>query len=139
MIIRKLNIRGWRCFFCFALDRYNADVILSRLEELEAPPSILRRVRRNIRLDRMDTGFTYSNLFLRESVIVIGRSSSGAEFLNSFVHELRHLADDIAFVYGYALRGEEVAYLTGDIALALSDVVCAMSCEVCRKDGISSL
>ena len=102
------------------------------MEELEAPPSILRRVERNMELDQMDTGFTYSNLFLRESVVVIGRSSSGAEFLNSFVHELRHLADDIAYVYGYPLRGEEVAYLTGDIALALSDIVCAMSCDSCR-------
>lgn len=133
MISRKLNIRGWRCCFCFALDGYASDVILSRLSRLGAPPSILRRVRKNMELDQMDTGFTYSNLFLRESVVVIGRSSSGAEFLNSFVHELRHLADDIAYVYGYPLRGEEVAYLTGDIALALSDIVCTMSCEVCRK------
>lgn len=133
MIIRELNIRGWRCFFCFALEVYDKDVILSRMERLGAPPSILGRVEKNMARDRMDTGFTYSNLLGRESVIVIGRSSSGAEFLNSFVHELRHLADDIAYVYGYPPRGEEVAYLTGDIALALSDIVCVMSCENCRK------
>ena len=133
MIIRKLNIRGWRCSFCFALEGYDFDVVLAGLRKIDAPPSILRRVERNMELDQMDTGFTYSNLFLRESVVVIGRSSSGAEFFNSFVHELRHLADDIAYVYGYPLRGEEVAYLTGDIALALSDIVCTMSCEVCRK------
>lgn len=80
----------------------------------------------------MDTGFTYSNPEFRESVVVIGSSSSGAEFLNSFVHELRHLTDDIAYTCGYPLRGEPAAYLAGDISMGLSDIVCVMSCEKCR-------
>ena len=83
--------------------------------------------------DRMDTGFTYSNPHRMESIVVIGRSSSGAEFQNSYVHELRHLTDDIAYFYGYPLRGEPAAYLAGDIALELSDIVCKMSCDHCRE------
>lgn len=103
------------------------------MRKLGAPPSILHRVENNMILDRMDTGFTFSAPQRRTSVVVIGRSSSGAEFLNSFVHEVRHLTDDIAYTDHMPLRGEPAAYLAGDIALALSDVVCQMSCEHCRK------
>lgn len=120
--------------FYFAVSGYWRTDILQRLEELDAPPSILKRVSRNMSLDRMDTGFTYSNPVIKKSLVVIGRSSSGAEFLNSFVHELRHLADDISFVYGYPLRGEPAAYLTGEIALGLSDIVCELSCDKCRSE-----
>lgn len=133
MISRSLNIRGWRCRFYFSVDGYWIYEILSRLEELDAPPSILRRVLRNMVLDRMDTGFTYSSPAFRESVVVVGRSSSGAQFLDSFVHELRHLTDDIAYADHLPLRGEPTAYLSGDIALALSDIVCDMSCDFCKK------
>lgn len=133
MIFRALNIRGWRCLFYFSIDRYWVTDILNRLRELQAPPSILQRVERNMLADSLNTGFTYSNPTLRSSVVVIGRSSSGAEFLNSFVHELRHLTDDIAYTYGYPLRGEPAAYLNGDISLMLSDIVCTLTCNECRK------
>lgn len=83
--------------------------------------------------DRMDTGFTYTNPYRRHVVMVVGRSSSGAEFINSFVHELRHLADDFARGNDFALDGEPIAYFSGDMAYALADVVCALGCDCCRK------
>lgn len=132
MIYRSLNIRGWRCFFYFAIEGYWIDTILDNLGELDAPLSILQRVERNMLADKMDTGFTYSNPSMRASVVVLGRQSSGAEFLNSFVHELRHLTDDISSAYGYPMRGEKVAYLTGEIALHLADIVCSQCYDKCR-------
>lgn len=132
MIFRSLNIRGWRCYFFFAIDSYGIDTILDYLGELDAPPAILQRVQTNMLLDKLDTGFTYSNPAQRASVVVLGRQSTGAEFLNSFVHEVRHLTDDIASAYGYPMRGEKVAYLTGEIALHLAEVVCQQCCEECR-------
>lgn len=132
MLYRSLNIRGWWCFFYFAIHSYWIDEILLRMSDIGAPPFILSNARIKMREDRMDTGFTFSNPTMRTSVVVLGRQSSGAEFLNSFTHELRHLTDDIATAYDYPIRGEEVAYLAGDIALKLSDIVCQQSCFECR-------
>ena len=132
MLFRRLNIGNWSCSFYFAVNSYWNKEILRELVSLDAPPSIIHQIHQKMLRDELDSGFTYSNMRLRRSVLVVGRSSSGKEFLNSFCHELRHLVDDISRIWGLSLSGEPVAYLTGDIALELSDIVCKMSCDHCR-------
>ncbi len=131
MIHRRVVINEWACEFYFAMGAYRRREILGQLVSCQAPDPVLRRVRHNMRADKLNTGFTFSNGDIRKSVIVIGNTSSGSEFLNSFVHELRHLTDDIAVADGMQLSGEPVAYLAGDIANELSDVVCHLSCDRC--------
>lgn len=139
MIHRTVIMNDWTCEFYFAMGSYRRKEILGQLVSCHAPGSILRRVSRNMRADKLNTGFTFSNCDIRKSVIVIGNSSSGSEFLNSFVHELRHLTDDIARADGMQLSGEPVAYLSGDIATELSDIVCRLSCDSCRKSRAEDL
>lgn len=133
MIYRVINIAGWECELYVSLDGYWVEDIIDSMLGCGASESVIRRISMNMRRDEMDTGFTYSNPALRRSVMVIGRTSEGKQFLNSFVHELRHLVDDIAESSGMQITGEGVAYLTGDIAMSLADIVCALSCDHCRK------
>ncbi len=133
MISRRLHSAGWRFDCYFAATRYRTGTILRALERCGASSRIMRRVERNMLRNRMDTGFTYTNPYRRHVVMVVGRSSSGAEFINSFVHELRHLADDFARGNDIALDGEPIAYFSGDMAYALADVVCALGCDCCRN------
>ena len=79
----------------------------------------------------VNEGFSWPDSRLMRSCIFIGPTTSGAEFLDSFTHELRHLADDIATFLGINLRGEEVAYLTGDTTRDLAEVVCRLGCPDC--------
>ena len=72
---------------------------------------------------------TYSSPELHESVLVIGQADSAEEVINTFSHELRHLVDDIAVVYDIVSGSEEVAYLTGNIALSLAAVLLQIVCE----------
>lgn len=134
MIRREINTYDWICIAYFSVSEYWRNEILDTLKECGADDFIMRRVDENMRHNQMDTGFTYSNLKNHKSIMVIGKASSGAEFLNSFCHELRHLVDDIAKSRGYDMGGEEVAYLTGEIALQFSDIVCNQSCDFCRED-----
>jgi hypothetical protein len=97
----------------------------------------MRKVERNMLCDKMDTGFTYTNPYRQRIVMVVGRSSSGAEFINSFVHELRHLADDFARANDIAIDGEPIAYFSGDMAYALADIACKLGCEYCREEVYS--
>ena len=114
MKIRDLRIGkyGWRVRVYFAVHGYHTRSILSSLEEIECPGTILERVRENLLRADMDSGFTYSNKTMRRSVVVVGLATSQAQFLNSFEHELRHLCDDIAAASGMPMQGEEGAYLT---------------------------
>lgn len=133
MIARTIHINDWVAHFYFAIDTYWVDEIIGRLHKLGASKSIVAQVKKNMRKNAMNSGFTYSKPAKRESVVVIGRSSNGGEFLNSCTHEIRHLVDDIAKADGMPICGEGVAYLTGDIINKISDIVCKFSCNCCRN------
>lgn len=40
---------------------------------------------------------------------------------------------DIAVADGMGMSGEAVAYLSGDTAMLVADIVCQMSCDHCRS------
>lgn len=134
MLVRRIHIRAWTAIFYFCFDSYDIGVIKNALVWADAPDSIIQHVSENAMDEHYDEGFCYSNPSDRKSVIGIGITSTGPEFLDSTVHELTHLAQDIANTDGIDLLGEEFAYLAGDISHEISDIVCEMSCPHCRGD-----
>lgn len=134
MFFRRTSILGWEIVFLFDYGRMDGDAVLSELSDAGAPSSVAEKVDLKIRLCMPNEGFTYSNLRSRRSVVAIGPTTSGREFLSTFCHELRHLTDDIASERGLPIRGEDVAYLTGELARRLFPVVC----RHCRKSPSSS-
>ena len=83
--------------------------------------------------EQYDTGFTYSNLKGRCSVMVIGLTSSPAEFQNTFDHEKGHLAMHICEIDKIEPFSEEYQYLTGEIGQLMFPVAKNFLCEHCRK------
>lgn len=132
MLIRRVHIRAWTAIFYFDYDSYDIGVLEDALVWADAPNSIIQKVSDNATAHTMNEGFCYSNPTERKSVIGVGVASTGPEFLDSTVHELAHLAQDIAHTDGIDPFGEEFAYLTGDISHEISDIVCEMSCPHCR-------
>lgn len=133
MIIRRIDIQDWTAIFLFSFDNLEKKDVLRQLIDCEPPASIVKKVEENLSRNRPDEGFTYSNTDIRRSVVYIGPTSSGGEFLSSFVHELAHVVCDICVTDKISLRGEKIAYLTGEIARRLSDVVCFFSCDSCSR------
>lgn len=129
---RKIYIKDWSADVFFCSHHYDEHVLQEALEDVEAPWSVIVRMREIARDDEYNTGFTYSNERKRQSVVVIGKSTNAAEFVNTFVHELRHLSDDIAISTNIDLRGEGVGYLQGEIARELADIVGLFICPKCR-------
>ena len=120
---------GWQVHIYYAVTGYNSAPILADLVDIDCPPKLLKRISRNLKSGKMDTGFTYSNKHLRCTVMVIGMHSSPSEFLNSLEHELRHLVDDISDAVHIPVRGEAVAYLTGDINSHIAEDVKMFLCD----------
>jgi hypothetical protein len=132
MVHRVLKIGRWIVDFLFAERKYDIEGIVSCLRHANAPGRIIDQA-----VDLMDegepnTGFTYSNGIVFRAVVCIGPTSSGAEFQNTLVHEIHHLAVAIASGIGVDLESETPAYLAGDTMREFADVVCHLGCDHCR-------
>lgn len=133
MFRRTIRIGRWLTYFLFVVDAYDKEMILSFLDTFGATDSVMKRADRIMDDGFLNRGFTFSNPDLRRALVVIGPTSSGAEFINSFSHEMRHLADAIAKSIGYDLDAEEPAYMTGDTVRDLAEVVCELGCPHCHS------
>jgi hypothetical protein len=132
MTHRTIHIRGWRVDV-FIEGGYHPDMVMECLEEMDAPNDILEKAHGLIVENKPNQAFTYSNG--RHTCIYIGWTTSGEEFLNSLVHEIRHLVDHIAAFYGLE-NNEAVGYLSGDAALLLAEDICEHGCVHCRKEYV---
>lgn len=123
----------WHVYVYMAASKDDAPEILRKLESIGIDGQQYMRAERHLqKAFREDTGMTYSNLDTRTTVMVIGRSTSEAETVNTFSHELRHLGDDLTEACGIPHHGEEIAYITGDVACALAGSLLRVVCD-CPK------
>lgn len=116
--------------FLFSTGGYDIDGILACLRDADATRSILNQAEDLMRSCEYNCGFTFANPFRKRAVVLIGPTSSGAEFIDTLVHEVHHLAVAIATELGIDLEGESPAYISGDSARALADVICRMGCRM---------
>lgn len=84
--------------------------------------------------DDRNTGLTYSSFPLRRSVMVISRTSSPEEFMNSWDHEKGHLVKHVARCFVLDPFGEKVQYLSGRVAQLMFPVAGKFLCGHCRKE-----
>lgn len=129
MIHRVITIGRWTVDFLFATKRYDIDGVLSCLYDAHAPDEIMEKAEELMLSCRYNCGFTYTNQNRRRAVVLIGPTTSGDEFQNTLVHEIRHLADAIAKSLGVPLDSERPAYISGDTAKALAEVICELGCR----------
>lgn len=122
---------GWKVTCYYAVTHYEVDEILRTLAEAGADDKSLDRAYKNLSSGNLNTGLCYSGN--GESVLVISCASSPAQFLNSLVHELHHLASHIASALGYDQKGEEACYIAGETAERMYPVANKFLCEHCRK------
>ena len=133
MRVRFLRLQRWDFEFYFSFDTIDKERILEALVWADAPDSLISKVSKNVSAGRLNEGFCYSNHNLRRTVLGTGRSSSGPEMLDSIVHEIIHICQHISLEDQIDPFGEEFAYLGGDIAREISDIVCELSCPHCNR------
>lgn len=122
---------GWKITCYYAVTHYEVEEILQTMEGARADDESLERAYENLSSGNLNTGLCYSGK--GESVLVISCASSPAQFLNSLVHELHHLASHIASALGYDQKGEEACYIAGETAERMYKVANKFLCEHCRK------
>jgi hypothetical protein len=137
---RTIHIRGWRVDV-FIEDNANApyniqghfnemDEVIDCVIGIGANDDIVEKATRMLSEGNPNQAFTYSNG--RRTVIWIGKTTSAEEFINSMIHELRHLVDHIAEYYSLD-NNEAVGYLSGDAAFMLAEDICEHGCRHCNQ------
>ena len=64
-------------------------------------------------------GFTYTDTNRKVSVVVIGNADSYKQFLNTIVHEAKHVQTAICGYYGIDESSEDAAYLIGYLVMRM--------------------
>lgn len=62
-----------------------------------------------------DVGFTHSDLNKRRSIVGISPASSHSDFINTVVHEAKHVQSHICRYFDVSEDSEKAAYLIGYI------------------------
>ena len=82
----------------------------------------------------MNNGFTFTNQKTKESVIVIGTTTTANEFANTYSHEKGHLVRHISQTLGIAPYGEEEQYIHGELSSKMFKVGKRFLCDCCRNN-----
>lgn len=69
----------------------------------------------NVYLDKKNTGFTHTDFNKRRSIVGISISTSKEQFINTIVHEAKHIQSHICKYYNVKEDSEDAAYLIGYI------------------------
>ena len=111
----------------------DADEALSALREIGCRGWQLFSARRNLKGIGRNNGVTYTNGRLRQSVMVIGKTSSADEFANSYDHEKGHLVKQIVQCEHMDPFGEEAEYLAGAVGGKSFKAAKGFLCDHCRR------
>lgn len=128
MIHRILFIGRWYVDFLFAEDSYDEEEVLSYLKDMEVSKDTVETAKKLMRSGK-NTGFTVTDPRSFLALVVIGPTTSSEEFINTLVHEVHHLAVAVASNLGVNLRSEVPAYIAGDTAYSLAELICEMGCS----------
>lgn len=107
---------GWKVVYYVAADRTDADEIMRALERVGCPAERLEKAERMLRGRSCDTGFTYSDKKRRFSCITISQTRNFSELINTFVHELDHVAKHVTLAMSIDPFSERASYLIGELA-----------------------
>lgn len=135
MIVQDIYLDNydWKIRVYYAVDDYYVEDIVTDLVKLQSSDRVISETRNFMYQKKYNIGFTYSNLDKRESLVIIGITSSADEFQNTFDHEKGHLAMHISRELNIDPFSEEFQYLTGEIGKAMFRYAKLFMCDHCRK------
>lgn len=128
-----LSYWDWFCTIYYEAEPDDAYEILHKLEDVGADNESLRDAADNLFSSKLNRGLTYSNYHIRESVVVLSKTTSAAEFFDTFVHESGHVVMHISQALHIKVYGEEYQYLRGTLAKMMFSFAKHLMCDECRS------
>ena len=122
MIKDSFNIYNWNIIVLYECTCNDIDYIIETLKDINCPNKFIKEALNNLETCNLNIGLTYSNLGLKSSVIIINKTSSFAELINTIAHEYYHLICHIS--KSLEIEDEEkLAHLNGDLNMRSYKIV----------------
>lgn len=83
----------------------------------------------DVNLGEINSGFTRTDFNKQLSIVCIGIADSREEFLNTIVHEAKHVQSHICMYYDVPEDGEDAAYLIGYLIARMSEAFSPLLCR----------
>lgn len=129
MIIDKFSILDWNITILYETTCDDIDFIIRILKAINCPNYYIQKALDNLEKCKLNSGLTYSNLHLQSSVIIVNKTSSFAQLINTISHEYYHLICHISKVLDIEDE-EELANLNGNLNMRSYKLVKKLEREV---------
>lgn len=129
MIIDKFIIYDWKVTVLYQCTCDDIDFIIKTLKDINCPNKYIKEALHNLRDCDLNIGLTYSNKKLQSSVIIINKTSSFSQLINTISHEYFHLICHVSKTLNIEDE-EELAYLNGDLNMRSYNFVRKLEIEV---------
>lgn len=129
MIIDKFSIYNWKVTILYETTCDDIDFIIETLMDIHCPKYYIKRALDNLEECKLNSGLTYSNLQMKSSVIIINKTSSFSQLINTISHEYYHLICHISTVLEIEDE-EELANLNGNLNMRSYDIIKRLEKEV---------
>lgn len=114
MIIDEFNILDWAVIILYECTCDDINFIIKILKDIKCPNKFIKEAINNLKTCNLNIGLTYSNISLKSSIIVINKTSSFSQLINTISHEYFHLICHISKALDIEDE-EKLAYLNGDL------------------------
>lgn len=118
----------WNITVLYNVGKEHLDKVFNILVDICDNEKHLKEAINHLLENKINTGFIYSNLYNRTSLITIGKVNSAEEFIDTVVHEANHLQSHIATYYDLDEKGEEVCYIIGNIVKQMYSIFKKIIC-----------
>lgn len=107
----QLGKRDWNVLVYYGVYEEDFIEVEDALKQLGCSRKDIKRSLKVLR--RENTGFTFSNSDYKMSIVCVGPSSDVSQFVNTAIHEAKHVQSHICSYYNIPEDGEDAAYLIG--------------------------
>lgn len=109
----QLGDRGWRVLVYYNVDKYGFVEVADSLLQIDCSKQDIKKALNVLR--KKNSGFTFSNSDYKMSIVAIGEATDIGQFVNTSIHEAKHVQSHICQYYGVQEDSEEAAYLIGHL------------------------
>ena len=129
MIKDEFVVYNWKVIILYECSCDDIDYIIETLKDFNCPNIFIKEALYNLESCNLNIGLTYSNIKLKSSVIVVNKTSSFSQLINTIAHEYFHLICHLSKTLEIEDE-EELAYLNGDLNMRSYNIIRNLENEV---------
>lgn len=109
----QLGNKGWNVLVYYNVGKEDFVEIVDSLIQLDCPKQDIRKALKTLR--KKNSGFTFSNTEYKMSIVCIGKATNVGQFVNTTIHEAKHVQSHVCWYYDIDEDSETAAYLIGHL------------------------